>query len=219
MENKKLKVKALLFDLDGTILDSRRAYMKAMKTAFSNIGQTTVDIKTVTEIPKRIEQGLPIDDLIGKARATDFMDIYLKTYYESTANESQPINGVSETLRKLCGKAKLAITTMRCVPSERVVEELKNFKLAGYFQEVVTTLDTKSPKPSPEALIECARRLGVQVNECAAVGDSIVDVRAGKRAEAKTVAVLSGIFSREELEAENPDLILESVKNLPDFID
>jgi phosphoglycolate phosphatase-like HAD superfamily hydrolase len=51
------------------------------------------------------------------------------------------------------------------------------------------------------------------------VGDSVVDIRAGKNAGAKTVAVLSGIFSREELEKEKPDLILESVKELPDFIE
>ncbi len=219
MENERLKVKAVLLDLDGTILDSRKAYMKAMKAAFSSIGETTIDIETVTEIPKRLEQGLSIEDLIGEARVRDFMDVYLKTYYESTATESRPISGVAKMLRKLSGKTKLAITTMRCVPSRNVIKELENFGLAQYFQEVMTTLDTQSPKPSPEALIECARRLRVQVTECAVVGDSVVDVKAGKRADARTVAVLSGIFSREELEAENPDLILESVKNLSDFIE
>ena len=218
MESKKLKVKAVLFDLDGTILDSRKAYMKAMKAAFSSLGQSTVDIKTITEIPKRIEQGLSISDLIGKARVADFMDIYLKTYYESTASESQPIPGVLEMLRKLHAKTKLAITTMRCVPSKNVLVELKSFGLAKYFEVVLTTLDTQKPKPSPEALVECARRLGVELNECVVVGDSVVDMEAGKRARAKTVAVLSGIFSREELEAENPDLILESVKDLSHYI-
>ncbi len=219
MEDKKLEVKAVLFDLDGTILDSRKAYMKAMKAAFSSIGQRTVDIETVTEIPKRIEQGLPIHDLIDRPKVGDFMDVYLKTYYGSTATESQPIGGISRMLRTLSKKVKLAITTMRCVPARNVIKELENFGLAEYFQEVITTLDTENPKPSPEALIKCAKRLGVQITECAVVGDSIVDVKAGKRARAMTIAVLSGIFSREELEAENPDLILESAKNLPDYIE
>lgn len=218
MESNKLKVKAVLFDLDGTILDSRKAYMKAMKVAFSSLGQTTVDIKTITEIPKRIEQGLSISDLIGKSKVADFMDIYLKTYYESTASESRPIRGVAEMLKELHAKAKLAITTMRCVPSKDVIVELQSFGLAKYFQVVITTLDTQKPKPSPEALIECAKRLGVQLTECAVVGDSVVDMEAGKRAGTKTVAVLSGIFSRGELEPENPDVILESVKDLPHYI-
>jgi phosphoglycolate phosphatase len=55
--------------------------------------------------------------------------------------------------------------------------------------------------------------------ECVVVGDSVADIKAGKNAGAKTVAVLSGIFSREELEREKPDLILESVNKLPDFLE
>jgi phosphoglycolate phosphatase-like HAD superfamily hydrolase len=51
------------------------------------------------------------------------------------------------------------------------------------------------------------------------VGDSISDIRAGKSAGATTVGVLSGIYSRKELEREKPDLILESVNFLPDFLE
>ena len=55
--------------------------------------------------------------------------------------------------------------------------------------------------------------------ECVVVGDSVADIKAGKTAGIKTVAVLSGIFSREELESEKPDLILKSVNKLPDFLE
>jgi phosphoglycolate phosphatase-like HAD superfamily hydrolase len=51
------------------------------------------------------------------------------------------------------------------------------------------------------------------------VGDSVADVKAGKNAGAKTVAVLSGIFSHKELEREKPDLILENINQLPDFLE
>ncbi len=61
--------------------------------------------------------------------------------------------------------------------------------------------------------------MGLETCECAIVGDSVVDVRAGKAAGAKTVAVLSGIFTRRELEKEKPDLILENVRKLPDFVE
>jgi phosphoglycolate phosphatase-like HAD superfamily hydrolase len=55
--------------------------------------------------------------------------------------------------------------------------------------------------------------------ECVVVGDSVADIKAGKNAGIKTVAVLSGIFSREELESEKPDLIIENVNKLPDFLE
>jgi phosphoglycolate phosphatase-like HAD superfamily hydrolase len=82
---------------------------------------------------------------------------------------------------------------------------------------VVTAFDTHRPKPSPETLITCAKRMSIDTCACLVVGDSVADIRAGKAAGAKTVAVLSGIFSCEELENEKPDLILANVNKLPVF--
>ncbi|MGB9740286.1 MAG: HAD family hydrolase [Candidatus Bathyarchaeia archaeon] len=219
MVAKKLRVKAVLLDLDGTIVDSREAYLEALKHAFSATGQNMMIEKTALEIPKRLEQNLPINDLIGNVNAQRFLEVYLKSYYEATAAKTKPMPKISETLDKLSGRAKLALITMRYVPKENVISELEGFGLSKYFQYVVTALDTKNPKPSPEALIRCAKQLCVEPCECAVVGDSVADVKAGKRAGAKTVAVLTGIFSLKELKAEKPDLIIESIDKLPDFIE
>jgi phosphoglycolate phosphatase-like HAD superfamily hydrolase len=96
---------------------------------------------------------------------------------------------------------------------------LEKIGIAKCFKLVVTALDACRPKPSPDGLIECARKLAINTCACIFVGDSIADIRAGKAARTKTVAVLSGLFSREELEKEKPDLILENVNKLPDFLD
>ena len=218
MENTRFQVKAILLDLDGTVVDSRRAYLEAAKTAFAAMGKKTVDVSIVTEIPKRIEQNLPIDNLLNGIGTKEFLEVYLRAYYRATTERSRPMPGISETLKRLSEKAKLALITMRHIPRARVVEELEGFGLARYFQHVVTALDTQYPKPSPEALMCCAERMNVQVSDCLVVGDSVVDIRAGKNARTKTVGVLSGIFSLVELEAEKPDLILESVNRLPDFL-
>jgi len=215
----KLKVEAILFDLDGTIVDSRQAYLEALKTAFTATGQKIVGIDIVTEIPKRLEQNLPINDLLIGIDVQRFLETYLKAYYQTTALNTKPFPNVACTLEKLSERTKLALTTRRHVPRKEVAEQLERFGLAKYFQHIVTAQDTVNPKPSPEALIECSRMLGVKTVECMVVGDSVVDVRAGKNAGAKTVAVLSGIFSREELEREKPDLILENVKKILDFIE
>jgi len=218
MKNQQLAVKAILLDLDGTIVDSRIAYLEAVKAAFAATGQRTVDINIVTEIPKRIEQSLPIDDLLNGLNVKEFLKIYLDAYYRVAKEKTKPMPSISQTLERLSTKAKLALITMRHVSNEKVVDELERFGLARYFQIVVTALDTSRPKPSPDAVIRCATALGVQLDECVVVGDSVTDVRAGKSAGTMTVAVLSGIFSRKELAAEKPDLILESVSMLPDFI-
>ena len=219
MKNTKLHVKGIILDLDGTLVDSRQAYLEATRTAFSAVGQRTVSIKTAMEIPRRFEQGIPLDDLLPGVDVKNFRRIYLKSFYKAVAVMAKPLPNIADSLKKLSEKAKLALTTKREVPNKVVIEQLKKIGLERYFQAVITACDKFSPKPSPDALIECSRKLGVKTNECAVVGDSIVDIEAGRRAGAKTVAVLSGIFSRDELKKQKPDLILTSVRELPDFLE
>jgi len=218
MEQRKFQVKAILLDLDGTIVDSKGAYNEALKKTYIKMHLGDVDPKLAVEIPRKLEQSIPIGDIVQVNDAQKFLETYLKAYYQATADKTKPMPKIAETLEKLSKKAKLALITMRFVPKDRIMWELEKFGIAKYFQYVVTALDTHMPKPSPEALIKCARQMNVQTCECLVVGDSIADIRAGKRAKIVTVAVLSGIFSREELETEKPDLILESVIQLPDFL-
>lgn len=209
-----LKVKGILLDLDGTIVDSKEAYVEAFKAALSAIGRKNIDVEKATEIPRRLEQNLPIDDLVGKANVQRFLEAYLKTYYETTVRKGKLMPHTAETLSILSKKAKLALITMRHVSKGTIIRELEKFGIAKYFQSVVTALNTHHPKPSPEAFKKCAETLGVKINECIVVGDSVADIRAGREAGAKTVAVLSGIFSREELERENPDFVIENIGQL-----
>ncbi len=219
MEKCKLNVQAIIFDLDGTIVDSKEAYLEAAKVAFSTLGRRKVSIRTAMEIPKRFELGLTLNDLIKVIDEENFREVYLKAYYQATRTETRPFSDIGAILQNLSERAKLALTTRRNVSKNEIIDQLEKFHLAKYFQAVVTAIDTANPKPSPEALIQCSKRLDVELRECAVVGDSVVDVRAGKNAGAQTVAVLSGIFSLKELERANPDLILESVKKLPDFLE
>jgi HAD superfamily hydrolase (TIGR01509 family) len=219
LEKVKLKVKGILLDLDGTVVDSREAYLEAAKAAFAAIGRETFDTKIATEIPRRLEQNLSIKSIVKGIDAQRFLDVYLNAYYEVTPLKAKPMPNVSETLKRLSQKTKLALITMRCVPKEKIIKELQRFGLAKHFQLVMTALDTRHPKPSPEALIKCARKLSIQMDKCTVVGDSVADIRAGKNAGMKTIAVLSGIFTREELESEKPDLILKSISELPDFLE
>ncbi len=218
MSQKKLKVRGLLFDLDGTIVDSKEAYLEAARAAFDILGQKPPENQAALEIPKRLEQGFSINDLIG-ADVKSFLNVYLETYYSVTKVKTKPVPHVHDTLDALSTRAKLALITMRYIPKASVIEELEGFGLAQFFTYVVTALDTHRPKPSPEALIKAVKALDINMCDCVIVGDSVTDVRAGKAAGAMTVAVLSGLFSREELARETPDLILNDVTELPFFLD
>lgn len=213
-----LRVKGALIDLDGTIVDSREAYSEALKRAFTTFGVKEFNPTIALEIPRRLEQNLPINKLIPEVNIEKFLETYLTAYYKITGKKTKPLPNVSKTLEKLSRRLKLALFTMRHVPKENIKREMEKFGLAKYFHCIVTALDTRFPKPSPKAILECSQKLGVTTSECVIIGDSVTDIRAGKNAGAKTVAVLSGIFSREELERENPDLILKDINEILGFL-
>ncbi len=215
----KLKVKGIIIDLDGTLTDSREAYREALAKALEKFDIKKFDPNLALEIPRRLEQNLQIENLLPKINVEKFLKTYLEAYHRLAEGEAKPLPNTQKTLEKLSRKAKLALLTMRYVQCENIRKWLEKVGLAKYFQCVVTALNTRFPKPSPKALVDCAKRLGVEVCECAIVGDSIADIRAGKNAGAKTIAVLSGIFTREELEREKPDLIIKDINELPSFLD
>ena len=218
MENCKLDVQGIIFDLDGTIVNSRQAYLDAARTAFSAFGRTKFHTKTAFEIPRRFELNMPLSDLVEGIDEREFREIYLAAYYRATLTKTKPFPDIELALKTLSRRAKLALTTRRNVSANGIRTQLEKFGFVRYFEAVVTAVDTTNPKPSPEGIIECARRLGLKPSFCVVVGDSVIDIRAGKNAGTQTVAVLSGIFARKELQQEGPDLILDSVKKLPDFI-
>lgn len=220
MNERKLRVKALFFDLDGTLVDSKKAYSTALKTALSKMGkQNAFNASLAIDIPKRLEQNLPITDMIPGVDTNTFLEHYLNAYYETTAAQARPIPDISNVLDKLSHGFKTALITMRNVPKEKVIEELAGFNLVDYFQCIVTAFDPHDHKPFSRALVKCAKELNIRISQCAVIGDSVANIRAGKSAGTKTVAVLSGIFSRQELEKEKPDLVIDSVIDLPDYLE
>ncbi len=218
MNHNRLKTKGIFLDLDGTIVDSTGAYLEAARIAFRAIGKKTPEKQVLLEIPRRIEQRFTIDDLTH-GNTKEFMRVYLEAYYSVTESKTKLFPNISVTLEALSAKSKLALITMRHVPNQIILKELDSFGIAKYFTHVVTALDTSKPKPSPEALIQCVEALELEMCDCIIVGDSVNDVRAGKAAGARTVALLSGLFQREELIKECPDLILPDVNVLPEYIE
>lgn len=212
-----LQAKGIIFDLDGTIVDSSIAYLEAARTAFRAMGQELLTPRIVLEIPRSLELKQPISNIIRRD-SCKFLDLYLKTYYAITKERTKLIPDIPVTLDKLSKKAKLAIVTMRCVPKQVILGELEHFGIAHHFTHIVTALDTREPKPAPEALTKTSEAINVPIHECVIVGDSVCDIRAGKAAGAKTVAVLSGLFSYEELAKENPDLILKDAVALQNYV-
>jgi HAD superfamily hydrolase (TIGR01509 family) len=218
MSKNKLKAKGIFLDLDGTIVDSTQAYIEAARIAFQAVGQKPPPTQVALEIPRRLELGIQLDDLV-EGNVKNLLHRYFEAYYSITEAKTRLLPNISSALETLSERSKLALITMRYVPNQVIQKELDYFGISQYFTHIVTALDTSKPKPSPEALVRCVKALDVNMCDCIIAGDSVSDVRAGKAAGARTVGVLSGLFGREELAKENPDLILPDVTVLPEFVE
>ena len=114
--------------------------------------------------------------------------------------------------------APLALVTLRYIKRSLIEDQLKRLKINSFFKTIITTLDVKRPKPSPDSFFKGSKRLNVPIEDCAIIGDSILDIKAGKASGAKTVAVLTGIFDESTLRKEKPDLILKDISELLSYL-
>jgi len=222
-KRKRLKIKALLIDLDGTIVDITDPCLEAAKEAASKLQLRNIDIKIGLEIAKKLQSNLSSDEVfakfgIDKGVGKEFLQAFLNAWYTIAPKKTTPLPKVHTTLQKLSKHFKIALITRRNMPKEPIMLELERLGLTRFFKFIVTSQDVDEPKPSPQAFVKAANLLGVSIHDCAVVGDAIVDIQAGKSAGAKTIAVLSGLFSGEELEKQKPDLIIRDISSLPNFL-
>jgi len=216
----RLRVKALLIDLDGTIVDINEPCIEAAEKAASYLRLGNIDTKIGLEIAKKLQSNLPLDEVfagfgVDKRLEKGFLEAFLNAWYTIAPIRTTLLPKVHSTLRKLSEHFQLALITRRNMPKEPIMRELERLGLTPYFKFIVTSQDVEEPKPSPQAFVKAANQLGVSIHDCAVVGDAIVDIQAGKSAGAKTIAVLSGLFTREELEKQKPDLIIRDINSLP----
>jgi len=223
MDQQKLNAKALLIDLDGTIVDSQEAFAKAAETALSKIECNQNSEHVGLEIARRLQLDLPLDEFfdeidVNEALREQFLTQFLQSFYEAAPNKTKLFPNVDKTLQNLSENFLLALITRRRVSKTIIRKELRRLCLDRYFTAIVTSLEVKKPTPFPNTIIKAAEELQVPVHKCVVVSDSGVDIQAGISAGAKTVAVLSGLFKKEELRMETPDLIIEDITCLSEHL-
>jgi phosphoglycolate phosphatase-like HAD superfamily hydrolase len=98
------------------------------------------------------------------------------------------------------------------------MQPLKKAGVDKLFEAIITSDDVEKRKPAPDPLIVCAQQLELKPGGCVYVGDTTTDIKAGKAAGMRTIGVLTGFDGYETLEPENPDAIIDSVRNLMEVI-
>lgn len=220
----RMDVDAVAFDLDGTLIDTLDIYCRVLNIALERLGLQPAAKEVIVDAAKEGEfawnrvlprgLGAHAEELVQGAR-----EIIEDLYKDALHEEAELIPGTSEILKKISGMGlKMALVTstpMRYLMIK--LDPLRRAGVDGLFHLFITSDDAPKKKPAPDPLIVCARKLGVTPGRSVYVGDSRVDIRAGKAAGMKTAGVLTGMEDREALEREGPDAIIDSVAGLPDL--
>jgi phosphoglycolate phosphatase-like HAD superfamily hydrolase len=214
------RVKALLFDLDGTLADTDDAYVrragafvrrlnflfpKADPTRFLRWSMM------MAETPLTHLMGIP--DFLGidapLARAADWL---ADRRGPKTNAHFVLIEGVEAMLARLGERFPLAIVTAR---GGRMTKNfIEQFGLSHRFGALASAQTVAHTKPYPDPVLWAAKRLNIPVEQCVMIGDTTVDMLAGKRAGAQTIGVLCGFGERRELERAGADVIVETTPEL-----
>ena len=115
--------------------------------------------------------------------------------------------------------AKIGLVTS--TPAQNMAAKMIPVSKAGLehlLEVIVTADDVRNKKPSPEPLVQCSEKLGAPLEKCVYVGDTRVDIRAGKAAGMKTVGVLTGFDDFDALKNELPDAIINSIAQLSEIL-
>ncbi|MDX1779152.1 MAG: HAD family hydrolase [Thermodesulfobacteriota bacterium] len=215
-------LKGVIFDLDGTLIDSLDTYNLAFNRIVRRYRLSPIDIRELADF---LNQFISLEELLERLYPTLSSD-KIKTFRTEMKNEFialakdhitlQPhVKEVLELLKKR--GMKIGVATGRMSTGNSKWRDLKNLRIDCLIDVVVTGGETK-PKPHPDSLIKCAQELGLSLSECIFVGDSRADIIAGKSAGIRVIAVPTGVASREQLAEELPDYMLDSLDLLPGHI-
>jgi phosphoglycolate phosphatase-like HAD superfamily hydrolase len=214
------RVQAVLFDLDGNLADTddeyiRRAgqFVRRLDFIFPQRDPTHFLRWSLmlSESPLNLLMGIP--DWLG-------IDGPLARLADRIADHAGPqtsanfvlMAGVDHLLARLAMRYPLALVTARGARETR--HFLDQFKLTPHFRAVASAQTAPHTKPYPDPVLWAARELGVPVENCLMVGDTTVDILAGRRAGAQTVGVLCGFGELHELERTGANAILDHTAHL-----
>jgi HAD superfamily hydrolase (TIGR01509 family) len=215
------ELRAVLLDLDGTIADSIDFFFGLTCQV---LAEANVAPPPRAEVLAAIACGgtppplrfLPAD---FPDRDTFLQGVYLRLWpewLERYGTEVHPLPGACEAVEALHRRGlALAIVTS----SVGELPFLDRWQIRRYFSVIIGRGDVKQIKPHPEPLISGLSRLAVSADQALNVGDTPLDVRAGRAAGVMTIGVLTGAGTAAELQAEGARAILPSLAELPDFLE
>jgi phosphoglycolate phosphatase len=213
------KVQAILFDLDGTLMDTDDQAVEKLAHRLQRLRlprphQFARRLIMASETPGNLLMTLL--DVLGLDAPTMAFTNRLRRWRGLHTYDFRIMADTREMLTKMNEHYQLAVVTTRGQVETKAF--LDQYNLHNIFETLVTRESTWRLKPHPAPIRHAAQLLGVPVENCVMVGDTTVDVKSARRARAWAVAVLCGFGERKELERTGAHVILEHTSQLSSLL-
>jgi len=210
-------VQALVFDLDGTLIDSKLDLALAIDATLKHMGHGSLPHELIYSFVGAGAATLvrrALGDTVTDAEAEEGHRFFLAYYREHMLDNTVTYPGVREALEKLAHHPMAVLTNKPVRFSQKILEGLG---IASYFRYVYGGNSFESKKPDPEGMNILLRDFQLMPREAMLVGDSDVDVRTARNAGTWSCGVSYGL-GLESLRAHPPDLMLDNLAELPAYL-
>ena len=217
------RIQALCFDVDGTLNDTDDQFVQKAADVLrpfrfvlpgGDPQRAARRLVMWLEAPGNALIGLP--DSLGLDDEMAALVEWLNRRRPRPLKRFLLVPGVKEMLARLHERYPLSVVSARDEASTR--KFLDTFGLTPLFECVVAALTAERTKPYPQPILWAAKQMGVAPQACLMIGDTTVDIRAGRAAGAQTVGVLCGFGEEAELRRLGADLILPTTAHLADAL-
>ncbi len=216
-------IKLVIFDLDGTLIDSRLDLVHSVNAALRHIGRPELPENVIASYvgdgaPVLIQRALGGEE-IDEALVRKGLEFFLSYYREHKLDHTTVYDGISEALTSVQGSGngscrKLAVLSNKpVIPSRAIVKALG---LGGFFTQIYGGNSFATKKPDPEGARKLLEECGVRPEQTVIVGDSHTDIETGHNAGLWTVAVTYG-FAPHTLADSCPDVEVDHPRELTEF--
>jgi len=205
------KLSAIVFDLDGTLIDSSRAIVECMNYALARKGLPAADTQTIER-----SIGTPLEKMFSSFtddNPSELIRLYREQFSRVFLQKTHLFPGAKESLQAMKKRGyRLAVATTK--PRYYAEPILKHLGVRQLFDAVAGAEEVPRLKPSPDILHLVLTRLGCTNEETLYVGDHPVDIAAAKAAGIEVISVTTGFHSREELEKLKPAAVVDNLHEL-----
>ncbi len=214
-----MKYKAIIFDCDGTLLNTIKDLTNSVNYALSDLG---FPIKTEEETLKMVGNGIKM--LVKRALPSDvenevFEKVFAKfrTYYNvHYADNTAPYSGITDTLKILKNKGyRLALVSNK---QRDYLAKLYDMFFKDTIEYAIGETDGYAPKPAPDMVWLTLSKLGVDKTEAVYVGDSSVDVATAKNSEMDGIFVSWGFNNKQQLKQNGAKIIIDAPLELVNLV-